>query len=251
MMFLQLLLLSHYNILTISGHSSRPNLPFADYALERLDDTRSPKSNTDFGDLGLMAKMEAMAAKMERMEEMFLKREEEMMLELKELEQRVEMKETKIRAEIKTMKEAPQVLFCAYQNKWNSTGTVTFSQFISNFNNADQDGGGDGAMNLETGVFTSLTSGYYTLTLSGYSALDARVDNYLDLYQNGQMVWQLGYYWRQYHTGDLPATVGVMASRTLILHLGAGDTLELRSSGPGGRVYHLVFCLNLTARDYP
>ena len=43
-------------------------------------------------------------------------------------------------------------------------------------------------MNLETGVFTSLTSGHYTLTLSGYSALDARVDNYLDLYHNGQMV---------------------------------------------------------------
>ena len=31
-----------------------------------------------------------------------------------------------------------QVLFCAYQNHWNSTGTVTFSQFISNFNNANQ-----------------------------------------------------------------------------------------------------------------
>ena len=43
-------------------------------------------------------------------------------------------------------------------------------------------------MNLETGVFSSLTSGHYTLTLSGYSALDARVDNYLDLYHNGQMV---------------------------------------------------------------
>ena len=51
-----------------------------------------------------------------------------------------------------------------------------------------KEGGGDGAMNLETGVFTSLTGGHYTLTLSGYSALDARVDNYLDLYHNGQMV---------------------------------------------------------------
>ena len=37
-------------------------------------------------------------------------------------------------------------------------------------------------------MFTSLTSGHYTLTLSGYSQLDARVDNYLDLYHNGQMV---------------------------------------------------------------
>ena len=53
--------------------------------------------------------MEAMAAKMERMEEMFLKREEEMKLELKELEQRVEMRETKIRAELNAIREAPQV----------------------------------------------------------------------------------------------------------------------------------------------
>ena len=60
--------------------------------------------------------------------------------------------------------------------------TVSVSTFSS------KEGGGDGAMNLETGVFTSLTSGHYTLTLSGYSALDARVDNYLDLYHNGQMV---------------------------------------------------------------
>ena len=43
-------------------------------------------------------------------------------------------------------------------------------------------------MNLKTGVFTTLTSGHYTVTLSGYSALDAMVDNYLDLYHNGQMV---------------------------------------------------------------
>ena len=108
-MFLQLLLLLHYSIWTICGHSSRPHLPFADYTLERHQDTRSPKSNTDFGDLGLMAKMEAMAAKMERMEEMFLKREEEMKVELKELEQRVEMRETKIRAELDAIREAPQV----------------------------------------------------------------------------------------------------------------------------------------------
>ena len=109
MIFLQLLLLLLHNIMTISGHSSRPHLPFTDYTLERHDDTGLPNSNTDFGDLGLMAKVEAMAAKMERMEEMFLKREEQMKLELKELEQRVEMRETKIRAELDTIREAPQV----------------------------------------------------------------------------------------------------------------------------------------------
>ena len=64
--------------------------------------------------------------------------------------------------------------------------TWSFIVFVPTI--SSKEGGGDGAMNLETGVFTSLTSGHYTLTLSGYSALDARVDNYLDLYHNGHMV---------------------------------------------------------------
>ena len=100
-------------------------------------------------------------------------------------------------------------------------------------------------MNLKTGVFTTLTSGHYTVTLSGYSALDAMVDNYLDLYHNGQMVtissitetnfmilfkvWQLGYFWRQYHTGDLPSTLGVMASRTLVLVLYLRQTCNTKA----------------------
>ena len=109
-MFLKLLLLLFHKIVTISGHSSRPHIPLADYTLERQDDSGgSPKSSTDFGNLGLVAKVEAMAAKMERMEEMFMKREEEMKLELREMEQRMEMQETKIRAELDTIREAPQV----------------------------------------------------------------------------------------------------------------------------------------------
>ena len=60
-----------------------------------------------------MAKVEAMAAKMEKMEEMFVRREEEMRLELyrqlKEMEQRMEVRQTKIRGELDTIKEAPLV----------------------------------------------------------------------------------------------------------------------------------------------
>ena len=50
-----------------------------------------------------------MAAKMERMEEMFMKREEELKRQLMEMEQRMEKRETKIRTEIDTIREAPQV----------------------------------------------------------------------------------------------------------------------------------------------
>ena len=49
-------------------------------------------------------------------------------------------------------------------------------------------------------------------------------------------VWQLGYFWRQYHTGDLPSTLGVMASRTLVLVLYLRQTkrifLSLSNAAP-------------------
>ena len=108
MMFLQLLLLLH-KIVTISAHSTGSHLPLADPTLERHEDTRSHKSDTDLGNLGLVAKVEAMAAKMERMEEMFMKREEELKRQLREMEQRMEMREAKIRTELDTIREAPQV----------------------------------------------------------------------------------------------------------------------------------------------
>ena len=109
MMFLQLLLLLH-KMVTISAHLSGPHLPLADPTLERHDDTRSHKSDTDLGNFGLVAKVEAMAAKMERMEEMFIKREEELEMQLREMEQRMEVREVKIRTELDTIREAPQVV---------------------------------------------------------------------------------------------------------------------------------------------
>ena len=35
------------------------------------------------------------------------------------------------------------------------------------FNNSDRPGGADGLMNIQTGVFTAVTSGYYIITFSG------------------------------------------------------------------------------------
>ena len=149
-----------------------------------------------------------MAAKMERMEEMFMKREEEMKLELREMEERMEMQETKIRAELDTIREAPQVfkfdLFHLFDHYELSGAVLRLPEQMELHGNSDifpihlklqqcgpgvkytlsihrgflqnqlfrhepetevlylyadfKDGGGDGAMNLETGVFTSLTS---------------------------------------------------------------------------------------------
>ena len=62
-----------------------------------------------------------MAAKMERMEERFMKREEELKRQLLEMEQRMD---TKIRTELATIKEAPQVLVFQRELYTHLTGAL-------------------------------------------------------------------------------------------------------------------------------
>lgn len=50
--------------------------------------------------------------------------------------------------------EIPYVALCAYKQVWEpeTLGTaITFDKFLSNFNNADKPGGGDGQLDLSTG----------------------------------------------------------------------------------------------------
>ena len=56
------------------------------------------------------------------------------------------------------------------------------------FNNSDRPGGADGTMNIETGVFTAFTSGYYIITFSGY--VDAHPGEFtlMWLHHNGERV---------------------------------------------------------------
>ena len=78
MFFLPLLLLLQKLLITAgASHTSRLNLPLTEHAVQ-AHDTVASKGVVD--SLELMAKVEAMAAKMEKMEEMFVRREEEMRL---------------------------------------------------------------------------------------------------------------------------------------------------------------------------
>ena len=55
----------------------------------------------------------------------------------------------------------PIVIISAWRNApVRSPQTVTFENFLATFNNADQPGGGDGVLDLDSGVFTCFTHGY-------------------------------------------------------------------------------------------
>ena len=67
------------------------------------------------------------------------------------------------------LRELPYQMVCAYQDSTGATGIVSCDNITVEFNNSDQEGGADGTMNIETGVFTAVTSGYYIVTFSAYA----------------------------------------------------------------------------------
>ena len=63
------------------------------------------------------------------------------------------------------LKELPYEMVCAYCNYCNwENDIVSYDNITVELNNSDQEGGADGTMNIETGVFTAVTSGYYIVT---------------------------------------------------------------------------------------
>merc|ERR1711936_1001940 len=66
-----------------------------------------------------------------------------------------------------SVRDLPIVLISAWQpNILESPQTVTFESFLANFNNAGRPGGGDGVLDLDSGIFTCFTPGFYTVSYS-------------------------------------------------------------------------------------
>ena len=85
------------------------------------------------------------------------------------------------------LRDLPYEMVCAYQDKWGNweNDTVSYDQITVEFNNSDQQGGADGTMNIETGVFTTVTSGYYIVTYSANAFLNSGDVTAMTLYHNG------------------------------------------------------------------
>merc|ERR1712089_80932 len=139
----------------------------------------------------------------------------------------------------KAIKEIPSVMVCSYQNEWTTPdATITFEEIISEFS---VNGGGD--MDLESGTFTAVTPGHYTITLNGQAELQAgqQVDVYI--HKNGEYLLEGEWHsWAAEYTLD-------QGSRSVILHLSAGDVVHLGTGIFDGTIWRLVFCVSLTGYD--
>merc|ERR1712130_247618 len=125
-----------------------------------------------------------------------------------------------------SLRDLPIVLISAYQShEVYSSQTVTFESFLANYNNADRPGGGGGVLDLDSGIFTCITPGYYTVSFSVFGHVENLREYILVyLYKNAIKVQGSSYWLRAPASDD----IGVTGARILIIHMDEGDTLELR-----------------------
>jgi len=192
------------------------------------------------------------------LEKQFAKMESKME-EIMQKKQGVAGLKSEVRAEVKKelnkvlptaveqgLKDLPYEMVCAYKGTWSEVGVVSYDKITVEFNNSNQPGGGDGSMNIETGVFTTITSGYYVITFSGSVGVHAKEYTGMWLNHNGVQLWESRFVTSMYLGGG-DAINQVQGSRTVILHLLAGDTVFVRTTTNSDRIYDLTLCLHLLA----
>ena len=134
----------------------------------------------------------------------------------------------------------------------------------------ERPGGGDGVLDLNSGVFTCITPGYYTVSFSLYGVTGPSISNVdLYLYKNGLQLPESNWHFGK-DSGALNAAVGLVGSRIVvnnllemlarklpnvispcfqILHLDEGDTLELRMTS-GDYIRDITLNIELTGLGF-
>merc|ERR1712215_436631 len=123
------------------------------------------------------------------------------------LRRKVEKREDEINsletsvAEVRKTRGLPYVMTCAYKHDWSTpSATITYDYLVSDYKNSDDINGGDGIMDISSGVYTVIKpAGHYTITFSGQVGLDPGKEVNLYLYHNGTQVKET--YWRSVNGG--------------------------------------------------
>merc|ERR1711935_524562 len=154
-------------------------------------------------------------------------------------DEKIAMQDKKI-AELKQKEQKAEAFFCGYKNQvWE--GTINYQSMFYERTNLPT-----GGLDLATGIFTSPIPGTYTVTWSLYSWNNDGREVRIDLYKNGERIWEAG----QRSSSGLE--LGLMrdwGGSSLILHLDMGETLYLRHTEGTGRVLNVMFCTTLSLTD--
>ena len=115
-------------------------------------------------------------------------------------------------------RDLPIILISAWKGNSPITSpqTVTFESFLANYNNGGRPGGGDGVLDLDSGVFTCFTPGYYQVSLSahGKAGPGYATNQVMYLYKNGMQLPES--YWHLYAGSSLNDNISVVGSRIVV-----------------------------------
>ena len=114
------------------------------------------------------------------------------------------------------LRDLPFEMVCAFREKTDEANSVvSYDKITVEFNNSDRPGGADGSMNIVTGVFTAVTSGYYIVTFSGWVRVNAGGETVMYLYHNGAKMVE-SYFKMDMQVGSGVEYVKDQGSRTVV-----------------------------------
>ena len=118
------------------------------------------------------------------------------------------------------LRDLPYEMVCAYKEMWYEADSfpgsvISYDRITVEFNNSNQPGGADGTMDIKTGVFTTVTSGYYIITFSGNAYVEPGEYTEMWLHHNGVRVEESQIVTSML-VGDSGDAIGGQGSRTVV-----------------------------------
>merc|ERR1712179_273343 len=133
--------------------------------------------------------------------------------------------------------------YCGYQRSWTIAYRVTTYQKLM------LSEGDAGVLDPNTGVFRASVPGLFQINWSLRNYLKGNDDNLIYLHRNRRVIDESEHYSYITRTASSSQVIGEMGGRTMLLRLGAGDTLYLRTSNFQGGAIRIQFCVMLLAAE--
>jgi len=147
--------------------------------------------------------------------------------------------------EVSNLRDPPFTFACGAHYDFLSitSTTISYSTLLYSSTNVD----GPHGLDISDGVFTAGYPGTYTATWS-LTANDDAEDHFVQIYlrKNGETIEESLH--SSWYTGS-SGWVTDQGGRTLVLHLGRGDTLDLYCKDCSAGMYYTTFCVSLSQAD--
>merc|ERR1711936_218460 len=146
-----------------------------------------------------------------------------------------------LESQLEVVRDPPYCMYCASRDDHLLlySQPVNYDKVFYSSTNVD---GAD--LDVETGLFTSGHPGSYTVSFTYETYNTPPIANSISVYlrKNGELVEETAMVSRNTGAGE----VSEMASRTVVLHLERGDTLDLFCTSCTNGIYHTTFCVTLS-----